>query len=130
MSAYLDTNVLIRHVTGDPPLTAQCATRFLAAEEELFLASLIVAETAYVLESVYEVAKPRIAQTLRSAIAMKDIVTSEPSCLLRALEVYERYRLDIAGAFLAADAEASGVGSAASFNKSIDRVPTVQRIEP
>jgi predicted nucleic acid-binding protein len=50
--------------------------------------------------------------------------------LLRALEVYELERIDFADAYLAACAEASGVGVVASFDRSIDRVSTVQRIEP
>lgn len=45
MSASVDTNVLIRHLTGDPPETAARATRYLAAADELLLADLIVAET-------------------------------------------------------------------------------------
>jgi predicted nucleic-acid-binding protein len=130
MSAYVDTNVLIRHLTGDPPLMAQRATAFLVREEELFLVDLIVAQTVYVLESVYGVGKPQIAQTIRSAIAMKNMVTSEPSCLLRALEVYESYRLDFSEAYLVACSEISGIWNIASFDKSIDRVATVRRIEP
>jgi predicted nucleic acid-binding protein len=50
--------------------------------------------------------------------------------LLRALEVYEVERIDFAEAYLVASAEASGVGSIASFDRSIDRVTTIQRIEP
>jgi predicted nucleic acid-binding protein len=50
--------------------------------------------------------------------------------LLRALEVYEVDRLDFAEAYLVAQAERSGVGVVASFDKAIDRVGTVRRIEP
>ena len=50
--------------------------------------------------------------------------------LLRALEVYEMNRLDFAEAYLVASAEASGVGAIASFDRTIDRVPTVSRVEP
>ena len=50
MTAFLDTNVLVRHVTGDPPELAERATRFLATAEDLLLPDLILAEVAYVLE--------------------------------------------------------------------------------
>jgi predicted nucleic acid-binding protein len=37
VSAFLDTNVIIRHLTGDPPETAAAATAYLAAHDELFV---------------------------------------------------------------------------------------------
>ena len=54
----------------------------------------------------------------------------DPALLLRALEVYETDRLDFAEAYLVAQAERSGVGVVASFDKAIDRVRTVRRLEP
>jgi predicted nucleic-acid-binding protein len=51
MSAFVDTNIVVRHLAGEPADTASRATAYLAAEPELFVADLIVAETIYVLES-------------------------------------------------------------------------------
>jgi predicted nucleic-acid-binding protein len=102
----------------------------LAAGEELLLAGLIVAECVYVLESFYEVPPARVAELMRAAVALPSIrVTDEPS-LLRALEVYELERLDFAEAYLVAQAEATGVGEIASFDRSIDRLVKVSRREP
>ena len=130
LTAFVDTNVLIRHLTGDPPEMAARATALLAAGEELLLADLIVAECVYVLESFYEVPRARVAELMRAAIALPSIrVTDEPS-LLRALEVYELERLDFAEAYLVAQAEATGVGAIASFDRSIDRVANISRREP
>jgi predicted nucleic-acid-binding protein len=50
--------------------------------------------------------------------------------LLRALEVYEVERSDFAEAYLVAQAEATGVRSVLSFDRSIDRIGTVERQEP
>jgi predicted nucleic-acid-binding protein len=106
------------------------ATALLAAGEELLLADLIVAECVYVLESFYEVPRARVAELMRAAIALPSIrVTDEPS-LLRALEVYELERLDFAEAYLVAQAEATGAGAIASFDRSIDRVVNISRREP
>jgi predicted nucleic acid-binding protein len=52
------------------------------------------------------------------------------SVLLRAAEVYERHRLDFAEAYLVACAESTGATRIASFDRTIDRVGTVERIEP
>ncbi|MGI8678938.1 MAG: PIN domain-containing protein [Jatrophihabitans sp.] len=66
MSAFVDTNVLVRHLTGDPPAMAKRATAFLREGSELLLADLVVAETVYVLESFYKVPREQIATTIRS----------------------------------------------------------------
>jgi predicted nucleic acid-binding protein len=128
--AFVDTNVLVRHLTGDPPAMARRATRFLAEAEELFLADLIAAETVYVLESFYGAEREQIAQAMRSLVAFDAIVCIDAPLLLRAVEVYEVDRLDFAEAYLVACAESTGVGAIASFDRSIDRVDTVERVEP
>lgn len=130
MSAFVDTNILVRHLTGDPPEQAARASRFLAAVDELLLADLVVAEVVYVLESFYEVPRARVAELVRAIIAFPAILVLDPAMLLRALEVYETARLDFAEAYLVAQAERSGVGAVASFDKAIDRVTTVRRVEP
>jgi predicted nucleic-acid-binding protein len=130
MSAFIDANVLIRHLTSDPPEQAALATKFLAAADELLLADVVVAEVVYVLESFYEVSRERVAELVRAIIAFPTVVVLDPTVLLRALEVYEADRLDFAEAYLVAQAERSGVGAVASFDKAIDRVATVRRLEP
>jgi predicted nucleic acid-binding protein len=130
VSAFLDTDILVRHLTGDPPEQAARATKFLAEADELLLADLVVAEVVCVLESFYEVPRPRVAELVRAIIAFPAVVVLDPAVLLRALEVYETERLDFAEAYLVAQAERSGVGMVASFDKAIDRVATVRRLEP
>lgn len=130
MSAFLDTNILVRHLTGDPAEMAVRATAYLASADELYLPDLVLAETVYVLESFYEVPRPRIAEAMRSLVAFDAIVTVDPALLLRAIEVYEIDRLDFAEAYLVACAETTGLGNVASFDRSIDRAKTVTRIEP
>jgi predicted nucleic acid-binding protein len=130
VTAFLDTNVLIRHLTGDPPGQAAQATRLLAQADQLLLLDLIVAEVMYVLESVYRVPRPRVAELVRAVVAFPAIEVADEPVLLRALEVYEVHHLDFADAYLVAGAETSGVNAVASFDRAIERVPTVRRVEP
>jgi predicted nucleic acid-binding protein len=130
LSAFVDTNVLVRHLTGDPPELAARATAYLSSRERLYLTDLVAAETVYVLESFYEAPRARIAQALRSLIAFESVVCVDPALLLRAVEVYEMDRIDFAEAYLVACAESTGVGRVVSFDRSIDRVVSVERIEP
>ncbi len=128
--AFLDTNVVIRHLTGDPPEMAARATAALAAPDQLMLADVVVAECVYVLEFFYEVERRKVAELMRAAIVMPSIKTVDRPSLLRALEVYEVDRLDFAEAYLIAQAEGTGVRTILSFDQSVDRVGTVERREP
>ena len=130
MTAFVDTNVLVRHLTGDSPDLAERATALLAQTEELLLADLIVAEIVYFLESFYEVPAEKVGELVRSVIAFDSIRTLDPALLLRSLEVYVNHRIDFAEAYLVASAESAGVEHVASFGRSVDRVPTVSRVEP
>ncbi len=98
MSAFVATNVLIRHLTGDPPAQARRATRFLEHADELLLADLILAEVACVLESFYELGRTRVADMLRAILAFRSIPVLDLELLQRAVEVYEVHQLDFADA--------------------------------
>jgi predicted nucleic acid-binding protein len=130
VTAFVDTNILVRHLTGDPPDQAERATAFLAGADELLLPDLVVAEVVYVLESFYEVPTDEVARLVRSVIAFPPIRTLDPALLLRSLEVYETHRIDFAEAHLVASAETAGIHDVISFDRSIDRVTSVHRIEP
>ena len=109
---------------------AKRATKALAGPEQLLLADLVLAECVYVLESFYEVERQRVATLMRAALMLPKVAVTDRQLLLRALEVYELDRLDFAEAYLVACAEATGVDAILSFDRSIDRVETVTRIEP
>jgi predicted nucleic-acid-binding protein len=83
-----------------------------------------------VLESFYEVGRVEVAEMVRSLIAFPAVEVIDVELLLRAVELYELDRLDFAEACLVASAERSGVNEVVSFDRSIDRVPTVRRVEP
>jgi predicted nucleic-acid-binding protein len=105
------------------------ATAMLAAPGPLLLADLIFAECVYVLESFYEVKPASVAELMRAALALPSIEVVDGDLLLRALEVYELDRLDFAEAYLVAQAEITGIGEIASFDRTIDRVPSISRRE-
>ena len=130
MTAFVDTNVLIRHLTGDPPEVVSRATRYLETADELLLPDLILAEMAYVLESFYETSRAQVATTLRAVLAFPAIRVVDADLLQRAVEVYEVHGLDFADAYLIASAERTGIGVIVSFDRTIDRVTTVRREEP
>jgi len=130
VTVFVDTNILVRHLAGDPPDLAARATRYLGAADELLLPDLILAEVAYVLESFYEAPRAQVARAIRAVLAFPAIRVLDADLLQRAVEVYEVHRLDFADAYLVASAERTGIGVIASFDRTIDRVATVRREEP
>ena len=130
LSVLLDTNVLVRHLTGDPPEQAARATSFLSEKRDLVVPDLVIAEMVYVLESVYGALRPTVAAAVRSVLTFDSIQVADESLLLRTVEVYEFGRLHFAESYLIAMAERTGIGVIASFDRSIERVGTVRRVEP
>jgi predicted nucleic-acid-binding protein len=109
--------------------TWRSGPHYLAAERGILLTDLVAAETVYVLESFYEAPRGQVAEAMRSLLAFDSIVCVDPALLLRPVEVYEIDRLDFAEAYLVASAESTEVFRVASFDKAIDRIATVERIE-
>lgn len=117
-------------MTGDPPGQARKATAFLRGRHELILTDLVVAEMVYVLESFYEAPRAQISELVRSLLALPSVAVADDELLLRAVELYQDARLDFAEAYLAALAEFTEINRVASFDRHIDRVTTIKRIQP
>ena len=129
MSLFLDTNVLVRHLTGEPKGQAAKATALLLSDEELILVDLVCAELVYVLESVYGLDRKHVAVAARAVLAFPSIAVLNEELLLRAVQLYETQRLHFAEAYLAAAAEISDVHRIASFDRALDRIDGVERVE-
>ena len=130
MSAVVDTNVLIRHVTRDPPDQAQRATRVLASSEELILTDPVLAEFVFVLESNYRYEREGILVEALSLLSLPSIVAPNHEILIRAVRLYGATSLHFVDAYEVAFAELEEEGRLVSFDRDFDRVPTIERVEP
>ena len=57
MSGFLDTSMVVCYLTGDPPNMAEQAAGVIDGEEGLQITDAVLAETAYVLTSVYRISR-------------------------------------------------------------------------
>jgi predicted nucleic acid-binding protein len=130
LTALLDTNVVVRHLTGDPPAQAARATRLLASGTRLFLTDVVFAECVFVLRSYYEQPSTVVVRAMASLLGVQSITVLDRPLLLRALALYAATPLDFADAYLAATAELSGVGAIASFDRDFDAIPSIERVAP
>jgi predicted nucleic acid-binding protein len=82
------------------------------------------------LEKVYGLDRLAVAAAVRSLIGLPAVHVLDVPLLVRALALYESLRVHFAEAYMAAAAEISGVGAVASFDRDLDRIDTIRRIEP
>ncbi len=73
MSGFLDTSMVVRYLTDDPPdLAAQAAT-VIDSEERLQVTDVVLAETAYVLTSVYHISRSIVVDHIIAFMQKKNI---------------------------------------------------------
>lgn len=109
---------------------ARRARRFLAEHEDVALLDAVFAECVFVLESVYKLGRSRIAELLGAMLGTTAMKVLDERVLLRSLTIYADTRLDYVDAYVVAAAEMTSKPTVASFDRGIDRVPGVERIEP
>lgn len=73
MSSFIDTNVVVRYVTGEPAHLAALAAEILEGEGDLYLTEGILAEITYVLRKNYEVPRELAIETLIDFIRRKNV---------------------------------------------------------
>ncbi len=129
----VDTNVLLRFLTGDPPEMAEKARRLVERADKgeviLVVLPVVLAETIYTLESFYELERKEIATTLLDFLRKQGIEPAEPDRLSNALTRCQERNAHFADAYLAA-AALDMAHPIASFDRDFDKFKDVQRIEP
>lgn len=74
MSGFLDTSVVVRYLTGDQPEMAERAASIIDGETELYVTDVVIAETAYVLTSVYRVPREAVVDHLMDLVQKRSVV--------------------------------------------------------
>jgi len=77
MPWFVETSVLVRYLTADPPDMAQRAARLIDSGDELYVTDTILAETAHVLRRLYGVAREDIADLLVRLLRRRNILVYE-----------------------------------------------------
>nr|WP_280512755.1 type II toxin-antitoxin system VapC family toxin [Thermus arciformis] len=83
----MDTSLLVRYLTGDPPHLAERAAQVLDGEETLGITEVALVETAYVLESVYGVPRREVVDALLALLQKENLkaVGGDKDLWMRAL---------------------------------------------
>jgi len=117
---WLDANVVIRHLTGDPPDMAADAGRLMREAEEgritLHLHPITVAETVWVLSRGYGFDRQAVAGAVRSFLRARGIRCEASDMVISALDDYESLNVDFMDALLARRAAASSAPLCYTFD--------------
>ncbi|MCD6567732.1 MAG: PIN domain-containing protein [Dehalococcoidia bacterium] len=69
----MDTSVVVRYLTGDPPESAEQAAKIIDGVDDLLITDVVLTETAYVLTSVYQVPREIVVDHLIAFLQKENI---------------------------------------------------------
>ncbi|ACA58929.1 PIN domain-containing protein [Candidatus Desulforudis audaxviator] len=122
---WVDANVVLRFLTGDPPAMAAKALELMSRAEKgaigLRVSHLVAAEIVWVLSSFYKYDKTQIAETLNSFLSADGIYAENPALLIQALQDMAEKNVDFVDAYLAALARAQEE-SICSFDNDFEKL--------
>ncbi|HEY3973713.1 MAG TPA: type II toxin-antitoxin system VapC family toxin [Candidatus Sulfotelmatobacter sp.] len=116
----LDTNIIVRYVTQDDPAQTRTATKLiesLSAEEPGFIALVVVAELAWVLQTSYSSTRDEIVSVLESLLRAKTLVVERTDLVRQALRQFSAGRADFADYLVERCANAAGCERTFTFDK-------------
>jgi predicted nucleic acid-binding protein len=133
VTRYLvDTNVLLRFLSGQPPAQAAAARKLFAQAANgdvlLDVSPVIVAEAFYTLHSFYGVERKTAAEKLSLLLQQHGVKLRDADAVFSALALIQSAKVGFADAFLAAAAAEEKV-SVASFDRDFDKLGS-SRFEP
>ncbi len=134
---FVDTNVFLRHLTGDDPQKAKaCFELFQKADRNeitLTTSEAVIAEIVYILSSsrqIYTLGREGIRARLYPLLSLRGLKIINRKQYLRALDLYASYALDFEDAVTIARMERQGIKEVISYDRDFDQVPSVKRVEP
>lgn len=117
----LDTNVLVRFLVRDDEVQAKAVHRVLSEAEKrreaFFVPLLVVLETCWVLDAVYEIPREEIIDALGMLLLMPTLRFEAQPVLQRVTARGRDVSSDLADLFIAESARQSGCQSVLSFDQ-------------
>jgi len=113
----IDTNVLVRLLTGDDPVQTQRAAA-LFSQERIFIPKTVLLETEWVLRYSYERAPSTILDAFNKVLGLPQVLAEDSAVVINALAGYAR-GMDFADALHLASGHAGS--TFATFDKRLKK---------
>ena len=128
----LDTNVLVRFLVRDDKKQAGIVYRlFKRAEgknDPFFVPLLVVLETIWVLESVYEISREEIRTSLQELLLMPILIFEAQSALQSTLSSAQTNKIDLADLLIAHSAKFSNCDGVLTFDKKASKFTLFEQL--
>lgn len=134
ISAFIDTNIIIRYLTNDVPEQASASLNVLLAIERGEIRGIllgeVVAEAVFVLSKTYGASRAFVQESLSAILEMPGCHLLYKDAYLSALALFEQTGRPFIDCLLVARMEREEVSNILSFDHDFDRFPGIVRIEP
>ncbi|SRR6266567_2622077 len=133
---FIDTDVIIRFLTGDDPGKQAAATALFEQVEQGLLSvqtpDTVIADAVYVLSSprLYHIARSAIQEMLAALVRLPQFHVQNRVSVLRALDLYASTRLDFGDTLIIASMEQQGSHLLYSYDADFDHIEGITRREP
>jgi len=122
----LDTNVIVRAVTGDEPDQSSAAQRKLAGlttVEPGFISLIALVETIWVLRHTYGYEKETVLDVISRLVSAAELVVEQDGLVRRALTVARDANREMADVLIALAGAANGCSETVTFDRRSTSIP-------
>ena len=128
----LDTHILVRLVTNDDPVAAQCTQLALNAElaidNKCMVGHIVLCELVWVLQRLYAYSVQQCQRTIRSLITFEGLRFKASPVVLAAYMAWEKHGGDWADHLLGAQMQSLGCGAVLTPDKATSRASTYRKL--
>jgi predicted nucleic-acid-binding protein len=120
--AAIDTNVLVRLLVADDPAQTRRALSFLEAGRPLWVSTVVLVETVWVLTAVYGWSKAQTVAMLETAGNSRDFAFQSVETVRAAIAIYASGKADFSDCLALEVARSEGHLPFATFDKAAARL--------
>lgn len=123
----VDTNVLVRLIARDNTRQVNAAESFVT--KGAWVSLLVLAETVWVLDAVYEIGHAEIALAVEMLLAHKDLTIEDPDVVLAALGQFRRKpKLGFSDCLVLEIARKAGHTPLGTFDRDLSKLEGTARL--
>jgi predicted nucleic-acid-binding protein len=123
----IDTNVLVRLIIRDDPTQTAAAEKFIA--QGAWVSQLVLAESAWVLQTAYELDHHRLAAALELLLNHRDLTLQDADAIAPALAAYRRRpALGFSDCLIVEIARKAGHLPLGTFDRDLSKLSGAERI--
>jgi predicted nucleic-acid-binding protein len=122
----LDTNVLVRYLAQDDRIQSPLATKFLegslSLDEPGFVATVVLAELVWVLESNYQFGREQITNLLDALLRAQQLKFQDPDSASQALRDFRTSKADYVDCLIQRLGSGAGCDHTVTFDRTASRI--------